>query len=99
MKNGYEIFWTTNALNELEKTISYLAENFTEKEIRKLAIKIELIIALISQQPTIFPKSDFNNIYKAVVLKYNTLYYRINKDKIEILSFFSNRQHPTKRNI
>lgn len=27
MKIGYEILWTENALNELEKTISYLKEN------------------------------------------------------------------------
>lgn len=31
MKNGYEIVWSDFALNELEKTITYLEENWTEK--------------------------------------------------------------------
>ena len=35
-------------------------------------------------------------VRKAVILKYNTLYYRIKKNTIEILSFFSNRQNPAK---
>ena len=30
MKNGYKILWTDNALNELEITIKYLQENWTE---------------------------------------------------------------------
>jgi hypothetical protein len=33
MKSGYKIYWTDYALNELEKTIEFLEENWTEKEI------------------------------------------------------------------
>lgn len=55
MKSGYKIQWTDNALAELAKTIEYLEENFTDKEIRKLALKIESTTELISQNPNIFP--------------------------------------------
>lgn len=99
MKNGYKLYWTDNALDELARTINYLEENFTDNEIIKLVLKIESTIALISQNPTIFPKSEFKNVYKVVVLKYNTLYYKIKGDHIEILSFFSNRRNPVKRKI
>ncbi|MEZ5037032.1 MAG: hypothetical protein R2760_06020 [Chitinophagales bacterium] len=34
MKNGYNIHWTDNALDELEKTIEYLTDNFTDREIK-----------------------------------------------------------------
>lgn len=54
MKNGYKILWTDNALNELEKTIEYLEANWTEKELRKLAINLEKTLNLISQNPFIF---------------------------------------------
>lgn len=94
-----EFFGLTTLYNELAKTIEYLEENFTDKEIKKLALKIENTTELISQSPNIFPKSEFKNVYKVVILKFNTLYYRINQDNIEILSFFSNRQNPTKRKI
>jgi plasmid stabilization system protein ParE len=58
MKIGYEILWTENALNELEKTISYLKENWTEKEIRKLALAVEKTVLLLTKNPLLFPESD-----------------------------------------
>lgn len=41
MKSGYKIFWTDFALKELQATIEYLEENWTEKELRKLALTLE----------------------------------------------------------
>jgi len=99
MKSGYDIFWTPNALKELAQTIKYLENNFSEKEIKKLANKIESALLLISKNPNLFPISENRNIHKAVLLKYNSMYYRIKNDKIEILSFFSNRQSPNKKKL
>jgi plasmid stabilization system protein ParE len=56
MKSGYKVLWTKNALEELNKTIEYLEQNFSEKEIHKLANKIENISELISQNPHLFSK-------------------------------------------
>ncbi len=58
MKSGYKIYWTDNALEELAKTIRYLEDNFSDKEIKKLASKIESTIEMISLNPTIYPKSE-----------------------------------------
>ena len=99
MKSGYSIYWTENALNELSDTINYLEKNFTEKEIKKLVKHIENTIVLISRNPDIFPKSEMKNIYKVVILKFNTLYYRTKDEQIQILSFFSNRQSFSKMKI
>lgn len=99
MKSGYKILWTDHALDELAKTFEYLEENFSDKELRKLSNSIESTLQLISQNPTLFPASQFKNIRKTVILKYNTIYYRENGDVIEILSFFSNRQNPKKRKL
>jgi plasmid stabilization system protein ParE len=93
MKSGYKIFWTNNALNELEKTIEYLRENWTAKDISNFALKLEDTIALISRNPNLFPKSGIKrNVYRAIVAKHNTLFYRIEKDSVQILSLFSHRQ-------
>jgi plasmid stabilization system protein ParE len=40
MTSGYRILWTDFALKELEATIEYLLENWTEKELKSLALKI-----------------------------------------------------------
>ena len=100
MTNGYKILWTDHALDELQKTIDFLEENWTEKELRNLAIKLEETITLISHNPDLFQVSESHKeLRRAVVLKHNTLYYRINLQQIEIVSFFSNRQSPKKRKL
>ena len=100
MKNGYKILWTDFALQELQKTIEYLEENLTEKELRNLAEGIEEKLTLISLHPNLFQATDYKKeIRHVVILKYNTLYYRVTKDQIEIISFFSNRQSPEKRKL
>ena len=100
MKNGYKILWTDFALKELETTIEYLEENWTEKELRNLAIKLEETLSLISQNPNLFQSSEIKkNVRRAIVLSNNTLYYRFINNQVEILSFFSNRQSPKKRKL
>lgn len=101
MKGGYKIFWTEHAESELEleKTVSYLQKEFSDKEISNLLIKIEETLELIFINPKIFPISEKKGIHKAVLLKYNSMYYREINNTVEILSFFSNRQNPKKRKI
>lgn len=99
MKNGYKISWTEHALEELSNTFGYLGRNFSDKEFIKLANKIETVLELISQNPDLFPKSTKESIYRVVLLKYNTLYYRVVGKEVQKLSFFSNRQNPSKREL
>ena len=100
MTNGYRILWTDFALTELEKTLEYLQENWTEKELRNLAAKLDETVALLSQNPTLFQVSEIKKeIRRVVILKHNTLYYRIMNEQVEIISFFSNRQSPKKRKL
>lgn len=99
MKNGYKIHWTPNSLEELSATIEYVERNFGERQLNKLAQKIEEVTQLISQNPELFPKSEYENVYRVAILKFNTMYYRVRNNEIEILSFFSNRQNPDKRRL
>jgi plasmid stabilization system protein ParE len=67
-------------------------ENFSQK--------LDHTIELISKNPELFQASKKKkNIRRVVVAKYNTLYYRLNYETVEIISFFSNRQDPKKRKI
>lgn len=100
MKSGYKIEWTDNAIAELRATYKYLEDNWTEKELRSLSAEIDRTVHLISNNPGLFPVSEKLNIRKVVIKSLNTLYYREKADnKVEILSFFSNRQNPDKRKI
>ena len=99
MEKGFEILWTDLALEELSETVEYLKREFSQKEIDNLGDEIERICSIISQNPNIFPHSDRLKTRKAVILKFYTLYYRIMNDKIEIVSFFLNRQSPDKMKL
>ena len=100
MINGYKILWTDFALSEFEKTIEYLQENWTDRELRNLALAIEETLNLISHNPNLFQASELKKeIRRVVVAKHNTLYYRIKDNTVEIISFFSNRQSPKKRKL
>ena len=100
MTSGYKIVWTDFALGELDDTIEYLRQNWTERELRKLATEIEKTLNLISHNPNLFPKSEIKkHIHRVVVAKNNTLYYRILDDAVQIISFFSNRQSPNKLKV
>tara|TARA_Y100000815_G_C13170526_1_gene435392 strand:+ start:261 stop:563 length:303 start_codon:yes stop_codon:yes gene_type:complete len=100
MKSGYKILWSDHAIFELKETIEYLENKWTEKELRKFSAKLDHTIELISKSPEIFPISiEKNNIRKAVVEKHNNLYYRINKNTIEIISLYANRKNPIKKKI
>ena len=81
------------ALSELEATYNYLEENFSEREMKNLAVEIERVLQLISNNPSLFMDSNKAEIRKVPILKFNTLYYwKVNKSTVEILSFYSNRQ-------
>jgi plasmid stabilization system protein ParE len=100
MKNGYKVFWTENALIELEVTILYLQSNWTTIEIRNLFESLDKTITLLSRNPLIFTVSHNKKmVRRVIILSFNTLYYRVVGDKVEILSFFSNRQNPNKLNV
>lgn len=98
MKSGYNIRWTDHALFELEDTIDYLEENWTERELKNFSQELDRTIELISKNPDLFqPTEKSINVRRAVVAKFNNLYYRQKNETIEILSLFSNRQDPNKK--
>lgn len=55
-----------------------------------LSHEIEQVTFLIAKNPSLFPEfEDKKGIWKVVIVKFNTLYYRISEtNNIEISSFF-----------
>jgi plasmid stabilization system protein ParE len=93
-------FGQTTLLKNSVEPSAYLEGNFTDREIRRLAGKIEFTLKLISQNPFTFPVSERSvRVRRAVVTKLNIVYYRVSKNQIEILSFFSSRQNPDQLNF
>ena len=78
---------------------TYLTENWSLQVkndfFKKLAIKVHQIE---SQPYSCIESSEFKGLYKCVVTKHTTFYYRISEkqQEIEIITVFDTRQNPNK---
>ncbi len=94
-----KVFLSELAELKLLKLSEYLLENWNLKTRDKFIEKLTEKIKQISIQPNSCPKSsEFDNLYKCVVTKQTTFYYRIKAElkEIEIITIFDTRQRPDK---
>lgn len=95
------VFLSKSAEEKLLKLTEYLLENWGSKAKKDFINKLTEKIDQIALQPQSCPKSStFKNLYKCVVTKQTTLYYRIalTPKAIEIITIFDTRQNPAKLN-
>lgn len=94
-----KIIWSPKAVETFDAILSYLADKWTEKEIKKFVSKTARLIYLISIHPRLFPESiKRKNQHKAVIVKQVSLIYRhkSRKNEIELVTFWDNRMNPDK---
>jgi plasmid stabilization system protein ParE len=94
-----EVILSPNAENKLEEITKYLLSEWGNKVKIDFLSKLTSKIDQISLQPESCPKSkELGGIYKCVVTKQNTFYYRINSQKniLEVIIIFDTRQNPNK---
>lgn len=93
------VFLSKLAEKKLLKLTDYLLENWGLQSRTKFIEKFTHKIEQISNQPESCPQSSkFKGLFKCVVTKQTTFYYRILKkrNEIEIITVFDTRQHPNK---
>ena len=96
-----EVYLSELAESKLLKLSEYLLEEWNKKTRDKFIQKLTEKIDQISLQPDSCPESsEFKGLFKCVVTKQTTFYYRINTKlkEIEIITLFDTRQNPEKLN-
>lgn len=97
MRNGYKIEWTEEADHCLENIIEYLKVEWGEKALSNFARKLQKRLELLAIRPRLFPKSGKRGTTRRSVLtKQITIYYKVNRDTVLLLSLFDNRKDPKK---
>lgn len=94
-----EIIWLPLAKQTIENNLTYLKDNWTQKEVNRFVAKVEYFIHFISENPIAFAVSHKRkNIRSVLIVKQIRLYYKYypRKNSIVLLSFFDTRQNPTK---
>ena len=96
-----KVFLSELAELRLLRLSEYLVEKWNIRTRDKFIQKLTDKINQISSQPDSCPKSiEFDGLYKCVVTKQTTFYYRIlhQTDEIEIAIIFDSRQNPDNLN-
>ncbi|HET8886687.1 MAG TPA: type II toxin-antitoxin system RelE/ParE family toxin [Salinimicrobium sp.] len=94
-----KVYLSELAENKLLQLSQYLLDEWSLKTKDKFIQKLTDKINQISSQPDSCPKSKkLNGLYKCVVTKQTTFYYRIlhQSNEIEIITIFDTRQNPDK---
>jgi plasmid stabilization system protein ParE len=92
-----KVYLSENAEQKLLLLTDYLKVKWNEKVKEDFINKLTKKINLISAYPQSCPESkDFKGLYKCVVSKQTTFYYRVllDRDEIEIITLFDTRQNP-----
>ena len=95
MAYDYKIYWTDEAIKNLEEILDYLNFRWTEREVNNFLKLLSRQINLIEQYPKIFPVSIYNSrLRKAVLSKQTIIFYEISGNVIYLVYLFN-----TKRDI
>ena len=94
-----KVFLSEHAELKLLQLNSYLLEKWNQKTRDRFISKLTEKFNQISSLPYSCPKSSkFQGLYKCVVTKQTTFYYRIvtSSNEIEVITIFDTRQNPEK---
>ena len=97
MKSGYKLFWSDRALSDLRNITDYLSENWTEKELKTFAKKLDRRLEIITFNPRLFPLTmERKNVRRSVLTRQTVIYYEARKYVVSIITLFDSRQDPKK---
>lgn len=95
MRSGYKLFWSEQALADLGNIIEYLTENWSQKEIRNFARRLDRRLNLIIDNPKLFPRTrKKKNVRRSVLTRQTVIYYEMADQTVTIVSLFDSRRHP-----
>ena len=83
-------------INKLDKVLLYLEKEWGQKCANVFIDKLLEKITLIKKQPEIGSITVYKNIRSVLITKQNKIYYRIEKDRVEIINMIDTRRNPEK---
>jgi len=86
------IIWSPQAKVDYWKNIEYLESEWSEKEVFSFIDNVDYHLNLLQAGNVYFLSTYYKDVYKVVVVKQISLFYRIQNNKIELLRFWNNYQ-------
>jgi plasmid stabilization system protein ParE len=89
--------YSLRARQEEIELLEYVFQKFGHKKAKEIYFSIENTLDLISKAPEMYRRSNRREgLRKCTFSKQTSIYYRIKKDHIEVVSFRPNRKNPKK---
>ena len=89
-----QVFISPLAQEKTKLLLEYLEEEWSIKVKEDFIKKLTKSVGQISKQPYSCPQSKETKIFKCVVSKQTSFFYRIKSEDIEIITLIDNRQNP-----
>jgi len=94
---AFPIRYSARARMEELEMLEYVVNKFGHSKGNEVYLRIEQVLALISEMPEMYPESKSRvGLRKCVFGKQTSIYYRVNDVFIEVISFRPNRKDPSK---
>ncbi|OXA92108.1 type II toxin-antitoxin system RelE/ParE family toxin [Flavobacterium hercynium] len=93
------VIWAPQAKKDFWNNIDYLEAEWSEKIALNFIEKVNSTITLLKNDNVLFIKTNFKSVYKIVITKHISLYYRIENNNLELLRFWNNFQNQEKFKI
>lgn len=93
------LVWTKRAIQGYDRIVRYLAEHWTEKEVRRFIYESDEFFTLLCDYPELLQKTKTHrNVYRGPMNKLTIVTYRVKprKQLIEIINVRGARQKPLK---
>lgn len=95
----YQLVWTNEAHSTLEQLIAGLDE-INPQAGDNLIMQLDKCLSLIARMPHMYAAtSQKPAVRRCLINRHTALYYRINGQLVELLSFFDTRQNPTRLDL
>ena len=91
-----KIIYKKRFINKLDKVLLYLEKEWGQKSANVFIDKLLEKITLIKKQPEIGSITVYKNIRSVLITKQKKIYYRIEKDRVEIINMIDTRRNPEK---
>ncbi|MDX6190215.1 type II toxin-antitoxin system RelE/ParE family toxin [Flavobacterium sp. Fl-318] len=82
-----DVIWAPQAKKDFWNNIDYLEAEWSEKSALHFIKKVDTTIALLKNDTVLFLKTNYKNVYKIVITKHISLYYRIENETIQFTTF------------
>ncbi len=94
-----KIVLSKRASRKLEKLLEYLETEWSTRVRNNFIKKLDRSLQIIKEKPESSTKSDrVSGLYKCVVTKQTTVYYKFDSKKLYVVAIFDTRQDPKKLN-